>query len=262
MNTLLQLILPSLVLPILLSSLLLFFSGRFPAVISALPLVWLPSCFWLVGWPNAAPEEAVDWLWILAMASMGISGLMQHQGRLEAVVQSLILALFIVLLSWPVLRHQADLSVVTELIALLLAGFVLFHRAVPRQSSTPVRVLAISSGGLGLVTALGGSVLIGQLAGALSSVLIIFVLYVLYRQVTVKPGSVPFATSPVLQLYFALLLIARIYAEIPLTSAFLLLAAPLMLLLPKQRICYVGSVISVALALLWLLTTADSSSYY
>ena len=111
------------------------------------------------------------------------------------------------------------------------------------------------------MTALDGSLLVGQLAIALASVTGAFALIELYKRLSTSAVGLA-QLVPLVQVYLALLLIARVYAEIPLASSTLLLAAPLLGLLPRSRFAVLGSVASVAGALAWVLLTADSSSYY
>jgi len=261
MNMFVQLIVPSFLLPLLLSAVLFGLSRRYPSLRWGLVLIWLPSCFWLVGWPKPVPEEANDWLWILAILSMGLTVGFMKRERTSALVQTGLLGLVLIVLAWPVLRYQLSLDVAVELTAVLFAGAVIFFGTVANRAATPALTLSISSGGLALVTALGGSLLIGQLVGALASVLIVFAVFELYRWLTAQSISL-IALTPVIQLYLALLVIARVYAEIPLLSAGLLLAAPMMGLLLRGRFTIIGTGVYVSAALAWLLFTADSSSYY
>lgn len=261
MNTLAQLILPSFLLPLLLSAVLFGLSRRYPSLRWGLVLIWLPSCFWLVGWPKPIPEEANDWLWLLAIFSMGLTVSFRKRERLSALMQTGLLGLVLIVLAWPVLRYQLGLDIAVELTAVLFAGAIIFFGTAANRAATPALTLSISSGGLALVTALGGSLLIGQLVGALASVLIVFAVFELYRWLTAQSISL-IALTPVIQLYLALLVIARVYAEIPLLSAALLLAAPMMGLLLRGRFTIIGTGVCVAAALAWLLFTADSSSYY
>jgi len=261
MNTLIQLVLPSFLLPLLLSAVLFALSRRYPALRWGLALIWLPSYFWLVGWPKPMPEEANDWLWLLVIFSIGLNiGFMKRE-RISAWVQTGLLGLMLIVLAWPVLRYQLGLGVTAELTAVLFAGAALFFGTATNRAVTPALTLAMSGGGLALVTALGGSVLIGQLAGALASILMVFAMFELYHWFT-KQSVTLIALTPVIQLYLALLLIARVYAEIPLVSAALLLAAPLIGLLLRGRFSTIGAVVSVAASLVWLFFTTDSSSYY
>ena len=261
MNPYLELILPSLVLPFILSLIWLSLSRRYPVFRWLLPIIWLPSCFWLVGWPKAIPQEANEWLWWLLILSMGLQALWLTRPRLTAWMQTSLLGLALILLAWPVLRYQPSLSLVLELIVVLLTAVTLFFRAESNHTTMPVVALTISSAGLAFITVLGGSVLVGQLAGALASVLGAFALYECYRRWT-KQGATPMQLVPVIQIYLALLLIARIYAEIPLGSASLLLLAPLTGFLLASRFAVFGSIASTVAAFGWLLLTTDSSSYY
>lgn len=261
MNTYLELILPSLVLPLMLSALWLAISRRYHALLWVVPVIWIPSCFWLVGWPKLLPQEANDWLWLLAILSMGLQIGLSQRPRSAAMMQTGLLGLALIVMTWPVLRHQSGIGITMELVALLLGGSALFTGAKANHAATPSLALAFSSGGLALVTALGGSVLVGQLAGALASVLGAFALYELFKRFSTQGLSLSQLT-PIIQIYLALLLVARVYAEIPLGSAALLLTAPLIGLLPSGRFTALGSAASGAAALVYLLITSDSSSYY
>lgn len=261
MNPFLELILPTLVVPLMLSVAGFTLSHRYPTLRWLLPILWLPSYFWLIGWPTRVPQEANEWLWVLLILSLAVQTLWLARPHLVASIQTGLLGLALIALAWPVLRYQPELNIVLELLAVLCVGALMFFAAKRHRVATPALTLTISSIGLALVTALGGSVLVGQLVGALASVLGAFALYELYRRLTTPALSLS-QLAPLIQIYLALLVIARVYAEIPLVSAFLLLISPLIALLSAHRYAVAGSVASAAAALAWLLLTADASSYY
>lgn len=260
MNMYLELILPGLVIPFGLSVLLFIMIRRYPVLQWSLPLIWLPSYIWMIGWP-VLPQEANEWLWVLIVLSTGMNIGLRQRPQQSALAQSGLLGLAIIAISWPVLVHQPDPGLALDLLALLLVAVILFFKASFSPAATPSLSLAISSAGLALVTALGGSVLVGQLAGALASILGAFALYEVYRRLALQ-GIGTIRLVPVMQVYFALLLIARVYAEIPVFSAVMLLIAPLIGLTRGSRYAALGSAAFVAIALTWLMATADSSSYY
>ena len=150
---------------------------------------------------------------------------------------------------------------VFEMIVVTIVAFVLYRFSVIDRATTPSLSMAISSGGMGIVIALGGSLLIGQLAGSLASVLAVFAMVEIIRK---RQQALLSALNliPIMQIYLAILVIARIFAEIPLGPSSLLLVAPLAGLIPATRYASVFSAVSVITALSWLLLTADSSSYY
>jgi len=261
METLLQMILPSAVLPLFLSAVLWWLSKRYAITLWGLPLIWLPSYVWLTGWPSIIPSEANDWLWILVIISVLINTVTRPRYSLITSLQTMLLALAAVAVAWPVLQYQFNLMLVTELLIVIVAGFILLRVAATGQATSPALSLAISSGGMGLVVALGGSLLIGQLAGALAAVLAAFALHEVLSKFQNSMTSL-FNLIPMLQLYFAILVIARIFADIPLGPSVLLLVAPLAGLLPAVRYASAFSAVSVIASISWLLLTADASSYY
>lgn len=261
MDMTLQLILPSLLLPMTLSFFLFVVSQRFKILPWILPLVWLPSCFWLTGLPEQfPPQEANHWLWLLVVVSLLVNiSLMMHR-TLSSYVQVGLLVLGIIILAWPVLDTQANFSLIIELLALLIVAGLVLRCIDFNHPKSPALTLSISSGGLGLVSALGGSVLVGQLSGALASSIGVFALYEIYKRL-LTPAVTTMQLSPMILLYFSLLLIARVYAEIPLVSATLLLVAPTPLIM-RHKYGFIASLLCVAMSLTWLLMTTDSSSYY
>jgi hypothetical protein len=261
MDMTLQLILPSLLLPMTLSLFLFVVSRHFKTLPWILPFVWLPSCFWLTGLPEQfPPQEANHWLWILAVvSSLTNISLMIHR-TLSSYVQVGLLVLGIIILAWPVLDAQASMSLIIELLALLIVAGLFLRCTDFNHPKSPTLILSISSGGLGLVSTLGGSVLVGQLSGALASSLGVFALYEIYKRF-LTPAVTTMQLSPAILLYFSLLLIARVYAEIPLVSSALLLIAPAPLII-RHKYGFIASLLCVATSLIWLLMTTESSSYY
>ena len=259
MNTFFPLIMPSLILPLGLSVIWLVLSRKYPIWRWLVPLIWLPACFWLIGLPDGLPREAMDWLTPILLLSLLLQFSLRQHHNLIGPAQAGLLLIALVLLSWPVLRHEADTALLLELLAVLLAGGISFLSS--HSSSAPALSLATGGAALALVTALGGSLLVGQLSGALASTLGAFALYELARRLQ-APAIVRVQLHPLLQIYLALLVIARIYAGIPLASAALLLIAPFVGLGWQNRFAPAGSAIAALAAIGWLLLTGDDSSYY
>ena len=260
METLIQMIVPSAVLPVLLSALLWWVARRNQAMLWTLPLIWLPSYLWIIGWPPLYPSEAIHWLWLLVVASVLINLVLKSRLVLISVLQTVLLTLILIAVAWPVLQYQFEMMLIIEIIAVIAVGIVTFKFSSKDQATTPALTMTISSGGMGLVIALGGSLLIGQLAGALASVLAVFAVSELIRKF--QPSISLSNLVPVMQLYLVILVIARIFAEIPLGPSALLLVAPLAGLIIEKRYAFALSAASVTAAMSWLLLTAESSSYY
>jgi hypothetical protein len=258
MNPFLQLILPTLILPLGLSVALLALSRKYPRLRWALPLIWLPAFFWLTGLPDGLPQEAIDWLWPILLLSLLLQFGLQRQKPLIGPAQTGLLLIALVVLSWPLLRHHVGIDLLLELLAVLLVGGIGLLSS--HAGAAPALSLAISSGALALVTALGGSLLVGQLSGALASTLGAFALYELAKRL-LAPAVTRVQILPLLQIHFALLVIARLYAGIPLPSAALLLIAPVIGLIWRSRFAPAGSAVAALAAVAWLLLTTDDFGY-
>jgi len=260
MDTNLQLILPTLLLPLGLSALWQCVAPRRPVLWWVLPMAWLPAYLWILGgalplWPG----EAIHWLWPLLLVSVVLAaGLSRSAPRLSLPAQMALLAAALVLIAWPVLRYEPGPALVAELLMLLGAGSGLLVLAARQRVSSPALLLALCSGGLALVTALGGSLLVGQLAAALAALLGAGALAELRGH-----GQIPARQLlPLWQLYLALLLIARLYAGIPLPSTLLLLVAPLLGGWLRRWPGLAAAGLGSAAALAWLLVSSDGSGYY
>ena len=261
METLIQMILPSVVLPLLLSALLWWVSRFYSVTLWLLPLIWLPSLVWLTGWPPFLPSEANEWLlWLVIIATL-INFTLKSKPWALVITHIFLLVCALIAIAWPVIKYQFDMMMVIEMIVVTIVALVLYRFSVIDRATTPSLSMAISSGGMGIVIALGGSLLVGQLASSLASVLAVFALVEVIRKQQ-QPSLSVLNLIPVMQIYLAILVIARIFAEIPLGPSALLLVAPLAGLIPATRYASAFSAVSVVTAISWLLLTADSSSYY
>ena len=261
METLIQMVLPSVVLPLLLSALLWWLSRYYSVALWGLPLIWLPSYIWLTGWPSLLPAEANEWLMLLVILATLINFTLKSKPWTLVAAHTLLLVFALIAIAWPVMKFQLDVVLVIEMLVVTFAAIVLYRFSVNDRATMPSLSMAISSGGMGIVIALGGSLLIGQLAGSLASVLAVFAIAdVIRKRQQASVGTLNLI--PVMQIYLAILVIARIYAEIPPGPSALLLVAPLAGLIPVTRYASAFSAVSVISAISWLLLTADSSSYY
>jgi len=268
METLLQIILPSVIMPVALSVMVWRLIHHYPTMQWSLPVIWLPSYIWINGIPPSAFGEAKDWLWLLLGLSILLNVFFKPRFVILMLLQTLLLILLLIIIAWPVLQYQFSKMLIIEISTVSTAAAVIFYfigkinTPTSRSLRSPILSLAISSGGLALVVTLTGSLLIGQLAGVIASIL--FSMFILIA-LTAKSSNLAINSNnliPIIQLYFTILVIARIYVELPLGITFLLLLAPLLGLIPKLRYSYVYSAIAVALAISWLMLMADSSSYY
>jgi len=261
MEALIQMILPSVVLPLLLSALLWWVSRYYSVALWTLPLIWLPSLIWLIGWPSLVPAEANEWLMLLVIIATLINFMYKSKPRVLFASQTFLLLLAVIAIAWPVMKYQFDMTLAIELLVVIIVAVVLYRFSVVNLATTPTLSMAISSGGMGIVVALGGSILVGQLAGSLASVLAVFAIAEVIRK-RQQSSLGTLKLIPVMQIYLAILVIARIFAEIPAGPSALLLVAPLVGLIPATRYASAFSAVSVTAAISWLLLTADSSSYY
>jgi len=251
-----ELLLPSLILPLLLGLLAGVLCRAHPLWLgSGLLATWLASFFWLQGlhWP---PVEALDWLPAIGLAGVlaGLSA--KHRARLGNRTHAVVLVCALLILAWPVLRHGADALTLGGLLAAAIVGIA----SAPATQQRPASVLTVGAGGLALATALDGSLLLGQLAAALASLTLSFALTE-WRQQPLLARLEPPASRLLGLLLIVLLAHAWLYAELPPGPSLLLLLALLPLRLPTPRAALL-SPLAVASALAWLLLGADESSYY
>ncbi len=247
-----ELLLPSLILPLSLSALLLTLGLRHPSLReNGLPAIWLVSLLWIQGlnWP---PTSALEWLPAIALASMIIN--LGDNGPARRLAYQLALVLALLLIAWPVLSYQLEMAFI---LALLLATTLASLAATAPSPQQPATILALATGGLALAAALDGSLLIGQLAGALTTALLVFALMEwLPRTRNNSLGQA--GTRSATLLFTALLAAAWLYAELATGPSLLLLLAPLGL-----RLGPTSAATLVLGALIWLITGQPTGeSYY
>ncbi len=216
---------------------------------------WLPACFWILNIPALPPAEAVDWLWLAGLTFVAIQHLPTHY---QKTTQLAVFILALLLISWPLLEYALSASLIGELTLMLLVAAVLVTAS--PSSPAPALIISMSATALAVCTALAGSLLVAQLAGALAAAPGIFAIAELGKRLT----SSRLQTStllPLSLLYLLLLAIARLYAEMPTGPALLLLLAPLSLRL-KNRSAPGLSLLAIVAAAVWLFLLQDSNSYY
>jgi hypothetical protein len=263
MNSTLQIILPSFILPALFSFSLLGITLKSNYIYRVLAIVWLPSYFWINGGPNFLSIATNDWLWAVALLSI-VSIALFRQQKYSGIAQSVILLAALIALAWP-LQHLFNTEFMMSLIFVFIAGSLIFY--LPRERRVmPVTNLAVSSTGLGVVAALTGSLLVGQLAIALASLISAFSIKELVNQYgkQKKQASIinTLSLEPFILLYVLLLVIARVYTDLAIAPFMLLLLAPIAGMFIRWRLSPFTSAVFVFSALVWLLLNSDSSSYY
>ena len=216
---------------------------------------WLVACFWILNIPVWPPAEAVDGLWLAGLVFVTMSfppAAYAKAGQLSA----LLLALLFI--SWPLLEYALSPELVFELLLLLTAGALLV--LVKSSAPAPALILSMSATALALCTALAGSLLIAQLAGALAAAAGVFAIVELGGRLN-APALPVSRLLPLALLYFLLLAIARFYADLSTGPALLLLLAPLSLRLP-HRLAPGGCLLMLVSAAVWIFMLQDSNSYY
>ncbi len=251
-----QLLLQTLILPLLLSfAVYKIAQPNTPRQAIGLFAAWLPACFWILNLPALPPAEAVDWLWLAGLAFVGIvfmPAMYRKAGWL------FVFSVALLLISQPLLQYVFSPAIAIELlfVVLVAAALVILNSSSP----SPAIILSMSATALAVCTALAGSLLIAQLAGALAAAAGIFAIAELGQRLLSSRLSV-LMLLPQALLYLLLLAIARFYVELPMGPALLLLLAPLSMRLNHRAAPAVCLLMLIA-ATLWIYMLQDSNSYY
>ena len=265
MDTVYQFLLPGVVVPFALSLVLIAFTLRQDWNGTwGLAAIWLLSYFWVRGLPHLPPREAVDWLWIIGIVTL-VCGILPVTIKKQWLCLSGLLVLSLGVITWPVLQQGVMTGLSVELLVVIMVGAVLMRRLTAGKNNIPSALpLAIVSGGYAVIAALGGSLLIGQLSGALAAALGGFALYEFVPKAKATLLSVQAAVLASIWL-LCLIVIGRVYANLALGPIVLLLVAlvlsRLFVLQRHWQIVLVTAIPTIA-AVVWLLLTQDSSSYY
>ncbi|VAW81427.1 hypothetical protein MNBD_GAMMA14-1907 [hydrothermal vent metagenome] len=260
MTPYLLIIIQSVALPFSLSILLLWLvQGKDIYKLAGSVMIWLAMYAWIIQWPELPPGEAVDWLWLLLVA-MAATGYMAHR-RTRHFLRTTLFLTVVIAIAWPVLRYQPSIIMISELVVIVTIGGFLFNLAEKTRPVTPALNLAIQASGLAIACALSGSLLVGQLSAALAAVTGGYAIpEMLYWKKETR-----FSTQQILvflPLYLALLLIARIYAELPITTTLLLLTGLVSSALIPWRHSWAISLLLNTGAIGLVLLNSDSSTYY
>lgn len=265
MDTVQQIFLPGLAVPLGLSLALAVAARRFHWQGTwGFALIWLLSYIWIRGVPGLPPREAVDWLWLIGLATLAAAAIpLAPHGRW--LILSGLLAACLGVIAWPVLRHDAPLLLFTEIAVVTAAGAMAIHRLTSgRDTSASAMPMAIVSGGYAVVAAFGGSLVVGLLSGALASTLGGFALYELRPRAS--GGALPARAALLATVWLlCLIFVGRVYGDFPSGPLALLLAAlVLSLSLPARRpwLAMLFAGLPTATAIAWLVLTQDPSGYY
>ncbi len=263
---LLTILLPSVLIPLILSLLACWLIQRYPILQSSWPLICLPSIVYLSR-PSIPPAEAKDILWILLSLSLIFCFMFKSRLNILSRSQTLLATFMLIFVSWPALQHQFSLLLIIELLIVCLCSYYAFnslekiYETKATLLNSPIFSIAISSVGLGVSLSLGASLLFGQLALVLATILSVFTV-IEYVNRSARPLILLSSIIPLMQIYFSIIIIARIYADLPMGIALLLLVAPLSSFVPRLRNSNLYSAVIVVCIVSWLIVTADSSSYY
>ncbi len=222
-------------------------------------LVWLIAYAWIIRWPEFPPGEAIDWPGPLLVASVAAGCITYRTARW--LFRSVIFLIAIMAIAWPVLHYQPSLTLVSELVFIIITGVVLFRRMEHRLAVTPAFILAIQATGLAVASALSGSLLVGQLAAALTAVTGTYAFPEILDRLHKTPFSIQHRLA-FLPLYLALLTIARLYAELPLVVTVLLLSGPILSVLVSWRHNWMIHLLLNAGAIGLVILNSDNTAYY
>ena len=261
MNLLVHLVLQSVALPLILSVAGLAVVRRRDLDPAILLAAWWLIYFWMVGLPDWPPLKALDWVGLLATLSVAMSWWISA-GRRLLWGQMLLFAATPLLLGWPLIVQQPTASLVIELAEMAVIGALTVVVIIkgPTQHRGPA--FLTSSMGLAVAAALAGSLLIGELAAVLASCLGGWILYDSVRRRKISHDvSSAWHMVPLAFLFLALLVSARLYADLPLTALGCLQIAPLIALLSTWRHSWVFSLFPTGVAIAFLVWMRGFSAY-
>lgn len=260
MSPYLLLVIQSIALPFGLSGLLLW-SGLHKDVhrVIGSALIWLAAYAWIIQWPAFPPGEAVDWLWLLLVAS--VAAVYSTHCRARWLFRTAAFLTAILAIAWPVLHYQPSVALAGELVIMIVTGSILFSRAEYITPPAPALTLAIQATGLAIASALSGSLLVGQLSAALAAVTGTYAIPEILDRLHKTPFDIQQRLA-FLPLYLGLLTIARLYAELPPATTALLLASAVFSALAPWRHGWVISLLLNAGAIGLVILNSDNSAYY
>ncbi len=241
----------SLLLPLVFSAIILYFSSSKRRTQAFLVLFsWASIYFWTKGALNLIPGEALDWIWVLI--AVNAIFILSAPQQLLPLLCSLLFGVFLFIFSWPILSYQNELTVWFELVFFETVVAIVFYKIKSKPYGLPAIHFATSALALAIVSILSGSLLIGQLALSLVALTGIFSFYEIIQTPT-KHSLYKSTQLMLLSLYFSLVIIGRLYVEIPMGSTVLLVLAPLSSLLSNINKNYLIQIAFSSLAILWAL---------
>ncbi|MBI1923763.1 hypothetical protein HYR99_05885 [Candidatus Poribacteria bacterium] len=210
----------------------------------------------VIGWPPFPPVEATQWLVYLAIAASAVGLLEARWGRSTWVrwgVRLLLLGMTLWLLLRPMLKHNWGPGEAVAWLAGLGIALLLFwgglDALVKRLSgvSLPLTLLIVAAGG-SVVLGLSGSLLLGQLEGALAAALGVSLVVAWWRPaMSLARSALPVVTVLLAGLWMA----GYFYAQVPAASALLLAVAPMA--------AWVGQIPSMRRAAPWQVNLARAA---
>lgn len=234
MNLPVSIVLQSVALPLVLSVAGLVLARRRNLDAAILLAAWWLAYLWMAGLPDWPPIKALDWAGLLAALSVAMTW--RISGRRSLLGQALLFAVAPFVLGWPLIVHQPTVGLVVELAEMAAIGaltVMMVSKSTARHHAPAFMVGAV---GLAIAATLAGSLLIGELAAALASCLGGCVLYdIVRRRKNPRDDSSVWHMVPVAFLFLALLVNARLYADLPLIVLGCLQIVPLIALLPKGK---------------------------
>lgn len=231
----LELLLITVAIPLASTAVLLALSGRGPgragsraAGITATAIVigWLSGYVAIYGWPAFPPQQAQDWLPLILIAAYILYGSLEFVAP-TVTARRLVLASFIIaaamVLMLPIFRYNAGVESILTGAAVVIGWIAVAwnHDSAGREDGVFGLLALLVTIGNAVIAASAGSVMLGQLSGALASVIGIWWLWhiLLQRRPLSRTGRGMIIASVAL-----LLLIGQCYGDTPLWATLLLLA--------------------------------------
>jgi hypothetical protein len=237
----LSLLLLSLLTPILGTVVLSYAFERFvglrPSLSVIVFIIWLPLYVWIIQLPNVPPKQALDWIWIYIIFSsigMKLKTYKYKSLQLKSLYQAILFIGIGSLVIWPAISYNASISshwlIWLESLTFAVTGmcilFMFTTTKLPPKKDDLVIMgnihLWLFTGSLGFTVILSGSLLIGELLLALSSIFFTLGLYCKFRKnfkINATINELPVLYS--LALLF--LLISMIYVEVDIINTVILM---------------------------------------
>ncbi len=251
-----QLLLQTIIVPFLISAAAFKILNRNYSVLGILA-AWLVSYFWILERIPLVPEVAEDLLWLYISFAILAGYFLQQKLFKYGLLSAYIVC--IIFISWPVLRYEIDIQFIAEMLVFVVAAYIVI--SVKGNNNRPAFTAAMGFSVVAVITALSGSLLIGQLAGSVAAAIGFFALLEIKSGLKDKQMQDKYFTGFTL-LYFLILYIARVFAEVDLYVVAALLAAGLLSLFARKNLFLILSICMYAVAVIIMLSQGSASSYY